>query len=402
MKKTAALLLMLFLAAAPVSALVFDNAALIFPALETGAGPKALGMGEAFTAVADDASAVYWNPAGMAFMGKASVSGTFDKWLDDTFYSYIIGGIPFQNGGGLGFSAAYMNMGAFEKRDELGNIISGEIISYIFTASLGYSQKFGDNVSAGISCKGIVQDTGGIAQAAAAGDAGILVKFGPFSAGVAGQNIGGGPKYPLPVIIKGGIAFKALDVPGQSLILAADIRSVLKDTTYCMFGLEYGIMNALFLRSGYELSGAEKTLGGMTGFSAGAGVRLDPVQFDYAMVPFGDLGTTHRISLSLSWGGEKPKKTDNDVPVLKKSPTTAELYKQGVYYENQKDYREAAVKYNAFLKIKPKDAAVMKRLGIVYFKAGKKDWAIKVLEEAFILDPDDKKLEKFLKNNRNK
>lgn len=378
----------------PSAGAVLENAVLIFPALEIGAGPRALGMGEAFTALSDDASAIYWNPAGMARLDRAKITGTYDKWFDDMFYDYIAGAIPFGNGGGMGFSLFYMNLGRFEQRDSLGAVIPGDLTSYFLSASLGYAQGVGENFTMGISSKFFVQDS----RIGGAIDAGLLLKFGAFSIGLTGQNIGAGEDHPLPVIIKGGLAYRLLDTQEHSLILAADARGILKDTVYFMFGGEYGIARVFYLRGGYEISGAEKTLNGLTGLSGGVGLNLNPLQFDYAIVPYGNLGTTHRMALTLSFG----EVTNTKAPGKKRGLTSEavtkarELYREGITLETAKKYTEAAAKYSASLRINSADANSWKRLGIALYKAGKKDYAKKALETALKLDPADVKLRAFL------
>ena len=52
----------------------------------------------------------------------------------------------------------------------------------------------------------------------------------------------------------------------------------------------------IYLRAGYN-SRAAKNLGGFTGFSSGVGFSIGRIGLDYAWVPFGELGDTHRIGL---------------------------------------------------------------------------------------------------------
>ena len=47
-------------------------------------GARATGMGEAFVSIADDATATYWNPAGLAFQSQRQISVMHSNWLPVT------------------------------------------------------------------------------------------------------------------------------------------------------------------------------------------------------------------------------------------------------------------------------------------------------------------------------
>ena len=108
-----------------------------------------------------------------------------------------------------------------------------------------------------------------------------------------GANIG---PDPLPLRFKGGVAYKMLD---EKLLLAADLDWRAQDKLlYEDLGVEGWVNKALALRAGYEIGHANTHLGSaLVGFSFGLGLRVDNFRFDYAFLPFGNLGDTHRVTL---------------------------------------------------------------------------------------------------------
>ena len=55
------------------------------------------------------------------------------------------------------------------------------------------------------------------------------------------------------------------------------------------------------MRAGYQLGHGQDQLGSLVGFAAGFGVKISRLTLDYAFVPFGDLGDTHRMTLGWSF-----------------------------------------------------------------------------------------------------
>src|SRR5689334_8512028 len=66
--------------------------------LKIGVGARAIGMGEAYTAQADDVSSLYWNPAGLALMQERQASFMYDKMYQDLSFQNANIGIPLENG----------------------------------------------------------------------------------------------------------------------------------------------------------------------------------------------------------------------------------------------------------------------------------------------------------------
>src|SRR5690242_7057886 len=62
-----------------------SNSSTAFPILSVGMGPRAVGMGESFTAVADDLSAIHYNPAGLAQIRQPEAVLMHNSYLTDGF-----------------------------------------------------------------------------------------------------------------------------------------------------------------------------------------------------------------------------------------------------------------------------------------------------------------------------
>jgi len=271
--------------------------------LKQGAGARAAGMGNAFTAVADDAAAVYWNPGGLAGIKKESASLMHAILFEDISYDWLAYVRPL-NSGTFGAGIQHLSYGSITETDEAGiekaNFTPSETVG---TVAYGIgSGSFGF----GASLKYV---SGKIKHSAATITADIGGKYG-ISAddrlllGFALQNIGGEMKYvsegdPLPLNLKIGTAYK----PQNNWIIAVDADMPYDNAISFGLGSEYGVKmgDGLMIsgRAGYN--SRAKDVGGLTGFTIGAGGSYEVLRLDYAFVPFGDLGNTHKISLSIDF-----------------------------------------------------------------------------------------------------
>lgn len=119
-------------------------------------GARGEAMGEAQVAIADDAYASYYNPAGLAYMKKNEVGAMYSKWLPnlvpDMYYTFLTGGYKVPNVGTFGGHVIYLNLGQQEWTDEYGNKL-GEFYSYMMAFSGSYATKITNNSALGINLK---------------------------------------------------------------------------------------------------------------------------------------------------------------------------------------------------------------------------------------------------------
>jgi hypothetical protein len=259
--------------------------------LKIGVGARASAMGGAFTALADDGTSLYWNPAGLAQMEGGELSATYNLWFEDIRQGYLGMGFP-SLGGTLGLAANYVDMGTLEGRDEAGNL-TGNFTATDLEMMVGYAKKIFPKFSFGFGA-GIIQDT--IAEdkeSALLANIGLLAEMNqPLFLGLVVQNIGTElGSDPLPLTVRLGLALRP-----DPFRLALDLVKPADDDTYYCAGAEWWIEGLVALRVGYK---SNQDIG--SGLTAGLGFKLATVELDYAYVDYGDLGDTHRVSLGFKW-----------------------------------------------------------------------------------------------------
>lgn len=162
-------------------AVTVSQAAVLFLMISPGARPG--GMGESFVAVADDATATWWNSAGLGFQRGFKVSAMHTQWLpqfgfSDLYYDFL-GAAKFipAMGGTVGGNIIFLNMGSQPWTGENGESL-GTIESYDVAVSLSYGTQLSPDLAIGIGGKFIYSnlatgvDVG--SQTAQAGKAGAL------------------------------------------------------------------------------------------------------------------------------------------------------------------------------------------------------------------------------------
>ncbi|HXS99086.1 MAG TPA: PorV/PorQ family protein [Elusimicrobiota bacterium] len=285
------LLIALLLAAAPLRAA--ETAAF----LNLGVGARYLAMGGAGTALSDDANSLYWNAAGLGAAPREFTVSDMELQqstrLDFAAFSAPTKAGTFAAGG------AYLSQSAIDGRDLSGHA-TGSFSAADGDVALGYGRKT-DLVDMGGSAK-LVQSHIGSAQATTfAIDLGARKQIGDVVLGAALRNLGPGMKFDterndLPMRLALGAAYKL-----ERGTLAAEVTNAPRaGGTDAGFGGEYQAMKNVFLRAGYTTQTAitgGSSFDAARGLTLGVGFRADRWTIDYAAVPMGELGTTHRFTL---------------------------------------------------------------------------------------------------------
>ncbi|MBO62901.1 MAG: hypothetical protein CMG33_05180 [Candidatus Marinimicrobia bacterium] len=139
-----------------LSGLVFaqSEAGSIFLLIAPGA--RAGGMGEAQVAVADDAYASYWNPAGLGFLDGSELAMMHVNWLpglaDDLFYEFLAFRRHYPTFGTIGGHVIFLNLGEQIRTSETGEEL-GTFTSYMTALSLSYSALISQDKSFGLNAK---------------------------------------------------------------------------------------------------------------------------------------------------------------------------------------------------------------------------------------------------------
>lgn len=276
--------------------------------LRVGVGARAAGMGGAFSSLADDASAIYWNPSGLAQLSQKEVTLSYNAYFLDTSAQFLGYAQPMA-GGVFGVSVNMLSVKDIGKRSVTGGDADapdqGTFKTSDLAGTLAYARKL-DDLNLGVGVKYISSDLGssdyGTASANAfAVDLGAMYNINEnLQASLAVLNLGTKLKYisesdPLPLNIKPGVAWKG-DVGFGKLNAVLDADLLVNDgLNYVQPGVEYWPIEMLAIRAGYQI-GRDSSAGGL---GAGLGFRHSSLSVDYAFVPFGNLGDTHRVSLGL-------------------------------------------------------------------------------------------------------
>ena len=275
--------------------------------LRIGVGARPSGMGEAFTAGSDDASSVPWNPAGLGLVGYTQFTAMHMSFLADTSYEALSIAQPVGLGTVAG-SFMYLGVPPFDSTQGLDVAVSSG--DYAAAASygtkLGYLYPFGsalDDMLLGASLKWVgLQISGVSAFNYLAADLGVSYKspWKGFNVGLSLLNMGAAISQvsisdALPFEARAGLAYE-----WESGIALMDLVQYLDNTTYFNLGTELWWQHAIALRAGYKFGGPQ--VGGVSGLTAGAGWQFGSIRVDYAYVPYGDLGTTHRVSGTFAFG----------------------------------------------------------------------------------------------------
>ncbi|MFO7676515.1 MAG: PorV/PorQ family protein [bacterium] len=272
------------------------------PLLKIGQGPRAAALGEAFTGLADDASAIYWNPAGLALGGDYRLGLSHHQWFAGITDEVLHGALPV-GPGRVGAALVYSGEPGIEYWDEANR--PGEVFrTWHGAVSLGYGLALGERLAAGAALKGIYSDLFEAAGSGAALDLGALAALRPdLSVGLSARHLGllsYGRAEPLPGEVAAGASWR-----GHGLTAVLDLVVPFDNPPAVRAGLEYAPLPELALRAGYRTGPASLTgLGPLAGLTAGLGVSVRGFGFDYALAPYGELGLVHRVGLNLAL--EKP------------------------------------------------------------------------------------------------
>lgn len=280
------------------------NSGAAFLKIGTGARPAALGG--AYTAIAGDVDAMYYNPGGLAQLSKRELGATHAEWLLGTRFDFIGFAQPTANGT-FGLGVTRLASGGQEGRDANRQATGGfEASDTAYTLSYGRRLRDMRSSGAGANLKLLRSEIGGYSAQTVAVDLGVQHRFSdkPLSLGAAVLNIGRGMKFmeqrdPLPLTISLGGAYR---VAGP-LNVALDIRREIHDQrTDIGIGTEYALLPSFALRMGYASqytgrAGGSGAMGALGGLGAGLGISRKSYRADYTFTPFGDLGNVQRLSL---------------------------------------------------------------------------------------------------------
>jgi len=247
-------------------------------------------MGDAFTAMPDEPLGIYYNPAGIVFLKRQTLSLAHHIYLQDISGNSLAYVSPFKNWA-VGLAPALFSMKEEPVYDSLGND-TGERFTYkktIIPVAAAYRR---GNLGVGLAFKSYSEEIGGDASGTTAIDAGAIYQLASWRVGASVQNFGGKIYgYDVVKIQRLGAAYA-----GGKYLVAADMKREGEAGTSLSVGGAFSPADAVKLRAGWRM---KEEFGGLT---FGLGLEHGGLSFDYAYISYGDFGSTHKAGLSFAFG----------------------------------------------------------------------------------------------------
>ncbi len=314
--------------------------------LEVGVGSAAMGMGGAYTTIADDISSIYWNPSKLAEIENYDAMFMYQPWIAGMTFNFIGASFPVQNIGVFGVGITQLSSGDIaETTLDFQEGTGSKFDATSMVVSLVYSRKITEWFSVGFSGKYISERIATMNSTALAMDLGVYV-ITPFfeRENIKGIQIGMmisnfGTKlqlqgddtfiavdpdlinsgnndkieahyqmdaYNLPTSFRVGLAYDLINIENtHRLTIATDLYHPNNNFEYINVGGQYQLTlsqnTAIKIRGGYQTLFLNDNQKGLTfGFGlkfkvAGAG----RIKFDYAYNSHGVLGNLNSYTLSL-------------------------------------------------------------------------------------------------------
>ncbi len=306
--------------------------------LEIGVGPSN-GMGGAFVSLANDATALYWNSAGIAGFVQNEVSVVHINWLASTNLDYAALVIPLGDLGNVGFSFTSLSMGdekvrTVEMPDGTGEYYSASDIA----VGVSYARSLTERFSIGFTAKYIQESIWHMSSNAFAIDVGTIFRtdlIGGLTIGASISNFGtkmqlsgrdtrtfesvdptkqgSNDRIPyvidldswdLPLIFRIGLSTNAIKTDDYRLTVAVDALHPNDNYESVNAGAEFSFKEFLFVRGGYQSLFLVDKEGGLT-LGVGINSKLlfsnNLFRFDYAYRDFGRLNAVHSFSVGIKF-----------------------------------------------------------------------------------------------------
>lgn len=293
-------------------------------------GARGVALGSAYTAMANDASAVFWNPAGVAFAEGGHLFLNQNQWIADITVN--AGALTWNSGnwGVFGLNFATVDWGVIHgtqrANNEAGFVETGEFSPDHFAVGLNYARKVSDKFAIGGNVKFLHEDLFGEADVTEGSfdaptgvtantdllafdfgtvyytgyrDLRIAMSFQNFSKEVVYRE----EYFSLPLTFRVGMAmgltnFFAENSP-HNITLAVDAMHPRDFSERMHFGMEYSFHELVFLRGGYKTNYDQED------FTLGAGLQYDSgnlaLGIDYSYVAFENFDGVHMFSLDFKF-----------------------------------------------------------------------------------------------------
>jgi len=291
--------------------------------LKIGIGARAVGLGESFVAVANDPTAIYWNPAGLASIQRQDLSINALSWPGDVKYGHLAYVLPVRRfGGSLAFQLGVLST-EIDETTEFQPFGTGRSFFYSdMLVGAAYARRWTDKLLIGAGLKYLREDlgsdVGGPTTSAVLVDIGSIYYLGYGSVRIAtslsnfGSQIKPGGTYTSPVppyeqrtydgfdpptVFRYGVAFEPYERADMKLTSSLEVNQPADNAQVVKLGLEWTWLRRLALRSGYNFSADEMKFSAGAGLFANLGQREATV--DYAFTDGGSLGAVNRLGIGV-------------------------------------------------------------------------------------------------------
>jgi len=302
------------------------------PFLQIPVGARATALGESYTAIANGAESMYWNPAGLEWFEKNSASFNYSPWFASMQFFYFSGVLHLGEIGSFGASVTslttpYMLVTTVDYPDGIGQRFNAADIAL----GVSYAKKITDRFSFGATFKYIDRRIWEMNATAIAMDFGILyqlpwenIKLGmsilnfgsklqmqgvdaivmhDLDASVAGNNDQimadlHTSEWNLPLSFRFGLSYQVIQTEDHEILLAADYVHPNDNFSSVNVGAEYGFMNHFFIRAGYKAIGLTDS---QEGLSLGVGINYQFIGVDYSNVKTTYLGYMQQFTVDLNF-----------------------------------------------------------------------------------------------------
>jgi len=304
--------------------------------LKIGAGARAIALGGAYTALAEDILSIYWNPAGLSrIAGKGEAVFNHSEWLASTNYDFAAFSINAGNIGSFGaqivsFRTPEQPVRTVRNPQGTGQVWDSNAISIGVT----YAKNLTDRFSIGLTGKFVQESIFNVSAQGGAIDLGVLYNtpFENLTLGASVSNFGTKMQldgrdlffnedplpetgsvdevpgkfrtdtFDMPLNLKFGLAWKVVNERDVSIIAVADGAQPNDNSEFVSGGVELGLKNTLFLRGGYKglfLDNSEQ------GATFGVGLRYDAVgtnlKIDFGWADFGRLNNVKFVTFAIRY-----------------------------------------------------------------------------------------------------
>lgn len=277
--------------------------------LELGVSARAMGVGDAYVAAAEDISAVFYNPAGLTSLYGKEAMFTYVQMPADVQYGFAAFGMPLESiGGVLGVGVYGLTSGEIVERTYDYGSGTGRTFAWNDIAiTLGYGRYLTDRFSLGVTMRYIGEFVHEYSTSGWSADVGVNYNTGyrGFKLAMAITNFGPDLKliekeYPLPINFKFGSVINVVETDRHIVTLMAEGSHPADNLEKYNAGMEYTFNEMFSLRVGsrfnYDVDGL--TFGGGMMLPLGEDREL---RIDYAYQDFGILTEVHRFTLGFAF-----------------------------------------------------------------------------------------------------